>query len=202
MEAHSSTLAWKIPWMEEPVRLQSMGSQRVRHNLATKPPPPLWSSCLGKYVWLLLLYQLQPLSHSVFFFSPSIKDLLKWSVIEIALLPDIIQFRVKPHFLKVKSLSRVRLFATPRPGAYQVAPSMGFSRQECRSELPFPSPGDLPDLGIEPRSPALQADALPSEPPSESLCNTVLLRHWMVLQGMYFPLMQWLVNTTCSTWNH
>jgi len=41
---------------------------------------------------------------------------------------------------------------------------MGFSRQECWSGLPFPSPGDLPDPGIEPRSPALQTDALPSEP--------------------------------------
>ena len=44
---------------------------------------------------------------------------------------------------------------------------MGFSRQECWSGLPFPSPGDLPDPGIEPRSPALQADALPSEPPEK-----------------------------------
>ena len=43
--------------------------------------------------------------------------------------------------------------------------SMGFSRQEDWSGLPFPSPGDLPDAGIEPRSPALQADSLPSEPP-------------------------------------
>ena len=41
---------------------------------------------------------------------------------------------------------------------------MGFSRQEYWSGLPFPSPGDLPDPGIEPRSPSLQADALPSEP--------------------------------------
>ena len=44
---------------------------------------------------------------------------------------------------------------------------MRFSRQECWSGLPFPSPGDLPDSGIEPRSPALQADALPSEPPGK-----------------------------------
>ena len=43
--------------------------------------------------------------------------------------------------------------------------SMGFSRQEDWSGLPFPSPGDLPDSGIEPRSPALQADTLPCEPP-------------------------------------
>ena len=62
--------------------------------------------------------------------------------------------------LKVKSLSRDRLFVTPWTVAYQAPPSMGFSRQECWSGLPFPSPGDLPDPGIEPRSPALQADAL------------------------------------------
>ena len=54
-----------------------------------------------------------------------------------------------------KSLSRVQLFATPWTVAYQVPPSMGFSRQEFWSGLPFPSPGDLPDSGIEPRSPAL-----------------------------------------------
>ena len=69
--------------------------------------------------------------------------------------------------VKVKSLSRVGLFATPWTIAYQAPPSMGFSRQECWSGLPFPSPGDLPDLGIEPRSPAQQADALPSEPPGK-----------------------------------
>ena len=44
---------------------------------------------------------------------------------------------------------------------------MGFSRQECWSGLPFPSPGDLPEPGIEPGSPALQADALPFEPPGK-----------------------------------
>ena len=43
--------------------------------------------------------------------------------------------------------------------------SMGFSRQEYWSGLPFPSPGDLPDPGLEPGSPALQADSLPSQPP-------------------------------------
>ena len=63
-----------------------------------------------------------------------------------------------------RSLSHVRLFATLWTVAHQSPPSMGFSRQEYRSWLPFPSPGDLPDSGIEPRSPALQADSLPSEP--------------------------------------
>ena len=71
--------------------------------------------------------------------------------------------------VKVKSLSPVRLFVTPWTVAYQAPPSMGFSRQEYWSGLPFPSPGDLPDPVIELRSPALQADALLSEPPGKSI---------------------------------
>ena len=51
--------------------------------------------------------------------------------------------------------------------AYQAPQSMEFSRQEYWSGLPFPSPGDLPNPGIEPGSPALQAKALPSEPPGK-----------------------------------
>ena len=69
--------------------------------------------------------------------------------------------------VKVKSLSCVRLFATPWIVAYQASLSMGFSRQEHWSGLPFPSPGDLPDPGIEPRSPVLRADTLLSEPPGK-----------------------------------
>ena len=62
--------------------------------------------------------------------------------------------------------------------AYQASQSMGFSRQEYLSGLPFPSPGDLPDPGIEPRSPALQADTLPTEPPGKSiigLCPQIVI---------------------------
>ena len=66
---------------------------------------------------------------------------------------------------EVKSLSRVRLFSTPWTVAYQAPPSMGFSRQESWNGLPFPSLGDLPHPGIKPRSPVLQADSSPSEPP-------------------------------------
>ena len=65
------------------------------------------------------------------------------------------------------TLSRVRLFETLWTVAHLAPLSMGFSRQEYWSGLPFPSPGDLPDPGIEPRSPALQADALTSEPPGK-----------------------------------
>ena len=70
---------------------------------------------------------------------------------------------------KVKSLSRVLLFATLWTVAYQASPSMGFSRQEYWSGLPFPSPGDLPDPGMEPGSPELEADTLTSEPPGKRL---------------------------------
>ena len=68
---------------------------------------------------------------------------------------------------EVKSLIRVRLLVTPWATAYQAPLSMGFSRQEYWSGLPFPSPGHLPNPGIEPGSPALQTDALPSEPPGK-----------------------------------
>ena len=57
---------------------------------------------------------------------------------------------------------------------------MGFSRQEYWSGLPFPSPGDLPDPGIEPRSPTLQADALTSEPPGKPLCSHEIKRHLLL----------------------
>ena len=79
----------------------------------------------------------------------------------------------------VKSLSCVRLFATLWTVACQAPLSMGFPRKEYWSGLPFPSPGDLPDPGIKPRSPALEADALTSEPPgkpqttiSTNICKT------------------------------
>ena len=75
--------------------------------------------------------------------------------------------------VKVKSLSCVRLFATPWTVAHQAPLSIGFSRQEYWSGLPFPSPEDLPVPGIEPRSPSLQADALTSEPLGKPLSKTV-----------------------------
>ena len=73
----------------------------------------------------------------------------------------------------VKSLSRVRFFATPRTVALQAPLSMEISRQEW-SGLPVLSPGDFPDPGIEPGSPALQADSLPSEPPGKPTVPVML----------------------------
>ena len=79
---------------------------------------------------------------------------------------------LRPYVPKVFSeesesggLQSLRLFATPQTVGHQAPLSMDFSRQEYWSGLPFPSPGDIPHPGIEPVSPALQADTLPSEPP-------------------------------------
>ena len=76
---------------------------------------------------------------------------------------------------EVKSLSHVRLFAIRWTVAYQAPPSMGFPRQEYWSGLPFPFPGDLSNPGMEPESPALQADALSSEPPGKPIMPATIL---------------------------
>ena len=64
-------------------------------------------------------------------------------------------------------VSHVRLFTTPWTVAHQTPLSMGSSSQEYWPRLPFPSPSDLPHPEIEPGSPTLQADALPSKPPGK-----------------------------------
>ena len=69
--------------------------------------------------------------------------------------------------LAAQLLSYVQLFVTPQTVAHQAPPSIGFSRQEYWSELPFSSPGDHPNPGIEPGSPTLQADSLPPESPGK-----------------------------------
>ena len=130
MATHSSILAWKIPWMEEPGRLQSMGLPRVGHDRATSLSLTIWTF-VGK----------------------------------------------------VMSLSHVRLFATPWTVAHQAPPSMGFSRQEYWSGLPFPSPGYLPNPGIEPRSPALQADACSRKHYPNSLTLARMMRQWVLLSS-------------------
>ena len=85
--------------------------------------------------------------------------------------------------VKVKLLSHDRLFATPWTVAHWAPPSMGFSRQEYWSGVPFPSPGDLPDSGIEPRSLALEADALTSEPPGKPFSEVLPNSHLITISG-------------------
>ena len=107
--------------------------------------------------------------------------------------------------MKVKSLSHVPLFVTPWTVARQAPLSMGFSRQEYWSGLPFLSPGDLPKPGIEPGSPALQADTLPSEPPGKLWTNLdsilksrdiTLLTEVCLVKAIVFPVVMY----GCESW--
>ena len=107
----------------------------------------------------------------------------------------------------------VQLFETPWTVAHQAPQSMGFSRQEYWSELSFSSPGDLPDPGLEPRSPALQADSLPSEPPGKPpiayhLPQIYILISWLNLHKLthytaqnyfaMFKLDEYFPNGSCQ----
>ena len=147
MAPHSSTLAWKIPWMEEPGRLQSMGSlesdttERLHFHFSLScigegNGNPLQCSCLenprdGGACWA-----------AVYGVAESRTRLKRLSSLAWVL----------SHF------SFVQLFATLWTVAHQAPLSMGFSRQEYWNRLSFPSPGDLTNPGIKPeslRSPAL-----------------------------------------------
>ena len=96
-----------------------------------------------------------------------------------------VAFKLK---VKVKLFSCVWLFETPWTVAHQALPSMGFSRQEYWGGLPFPSPGHLPNPGIEPRSPALRADALTSEPLGKPTVGFRLLQIYFVWVRLMFQV--------------
>ena len=137
MATHYSTLAWKTPWTEEPGRLQSTGSQRVRHNWATSLHFILILTKINvQRTWINLFEVTRPL----------------WLGLDI---DSVMNCLSSLDLFEVKSLSHVQLFATPWTLAYQASTSMGFSRQEYWGGLPFPSPRDIPNPGIEPRSPTL-----------------------------------------------
>ena len=88
--------------------------------------------------------------------------------------------------MKVKLLSHVGLFGTPGTVACQAPLSVGFPRQEYWSGLPFPSPGDLPDPGIEPASPALQGDSF-----------TV----WAIRESLYVLMCYWFSPLASKYWS-
>ena len=104
-----------------------------------------------------------------------------------------------PRMCVLSHFSRVQLFATLWTVVFQAPLSMGFSMQEYWSGLPLPTPGDLPNLGIEPASPALQADSLPTEPPGKPPTPGPLYcfqvpRDPLCLQGLGFLQLTPLMN--------
>ena len=131
MATHSSILAWTIPLTEEPGSLQSMGSQRVRHDWATELN---WTE-------LVELEEAFLLSKNLSFSTCKMKC------------------KDAKSFLSCPTLFDPTDWSPPAPL------SMEFSRQEYCSRLPCSAPGDLPNPGIKPRYPTLQADSLPSGPP-------------------------------------
>ena len=89
-------------------------------------------------------------------------------------------------------------FATPWTLAYQASLSMGFSRQDYWSGLPFPSPGDLPDPWIEPGSPALQMDALLSEPPGKPSVDSIQFSSVQSLSPVWLFATPWIASRQAS----
>ena len=154
MATHSSILAWKIPWQEGLTGYSPWGP-RVGHDGARMHQGLRWSS-------LLILMNLS----GALILSQVVSLLfLLWLVTVLLLGTEKRSWRLKESEV---AQSCPRLFATPWSVDHQVPLSMGFSRQEYWRGLPFPSAGDLPNPGIESRSPALQADALTTEPPGKS----------------------------------
>ena len=191
MAAHSSILASRIPWTEEPGRLQSIGSQG-------------WTQLKQLSTHTKVLSALEQLTLLPFFFfllSSELENKIALEPVALSLSSWISRYCVTetscPHWALFESLTH-RMYeqnkmvvdgcytsfkyfererewthsvlsdsVTPWTVAYQALPSMEFSKEEYWSGLPFPSPGDLPHPVIEPGSPALQADALPSEPPGK-----------------------------------
>ena len=177
MATHPSILAWRIPWTEEPGRLQSMGSKRVGHDYVTKHSKAQHSTAMSN------------LKMNNRFFISNKRNKIKFNkrcvrfaqwklqnveIKKIQMKSALCSWIGRLHILKMvcvcvvlSRFSCVQIFSTLRNVACQAPQSMGFSRQEYWSGLPRPPPGDLPEAGIEPASPALQADSLLTEPPGK-----------------------------------
>ena len=145
---HSSSLAWRIPWREEPGRLQSMGSQRVGHDWATS----LSLSHTGELINRLGTITLHLNYMQLLAFITNVSSTGSEPRVRIYTRGGTRWHRERDYSspnhwwlsdVKVKSLSHIRLLATPWTAAYQVSPSIGFSRHEYWSGVPLPSPTSI-----------------------------------------------------------
>ena len=107
---------------------------------------------------------------------------------------------LKQYEVKCQLLIRIQLFVTPWTVACQTPLSMGSPGKNTGVGLPFPSPGDLVDSGIEPRSPAMQVDSLPFEPPRNPYLNFIGLST-PCLQTVFLVCVQYIVLISTSV-NH
>ena len=170
MATHSSTLAWKIPWTEEPDRLQSLGLQRVGHD---------WETSLSRETSQPRDRTLVSFIAGGFFTIWATEKSLNWArPMKVALscltlcdpmdytVHGILQARilewVAVPFSRVSSQSRDRTQVSWVGGGSFTSWTTR-EAQEYWSGCPLPFPGDLPDPGIELGSPALQVDPLPAE---------------------------------------
>ena len=157
MTTHSSILGWRIPWTGEPGGLQSIQSQRVRHDwsdwahsqsFSWKKPLCLPQCFLKVFFFFLIRGKLNGPFH-------------KSGEIECCILHCCLVAQSFPTLCNPMDCTQ--------PHATCQAPlSTGFSRQEYRSGLPFPSPGDLPDPVIKPGSLALAGRFFTTEPPGKT----------------------------------
>jgi len=232
MATYSSILAWRIPWTEDPGRLQSMGSQRVRHalemtKLFSTADHVLFPYSVGFTTWpyrsvchltwwatspcgmhiFRLPWHLTFLVHScigvffywhiVFWFPPHATVSHSYSVLN-PLLFSLQTLSSAVMLCRAYVLSCVWLFVTLWAIARQAPLSVGFSRQEYWSRLPFPSPGDLPDPGIEPPSsvsPALQANSIPAEPSGKPVAVGLTWHYYLhyvcISESQIFGTSEW-----------
>ena len=135
MTTHSSVLAWRIPGMGEPVGLPSMGSHRVGHD---------WSDLGAAAEAICLSIRKQHRLIAKWVVSANLQKKEKLAMTTVSCMCT----RVC-----APSVSHVRLFAAPQTVVHQAPLPMEFSRQVYWSGFPFPTPGDLPNPGIEPTSP-------------------------------------------------
>ena len=133
MAAHSSTLAWRIPWTEEPGRLQSLGSQRVGHHWACTH-----THLVGRHLGFLVFTITHKLEMNIFIYTSCILELiLFWSKLLNLFMTNIykitervVKFVNISYIKSVCMLSCVQLFAMPRTISWQAPLSMEFSREE------------------------------------------------------------------------
>ena len=144
IKSHQSEIIPSLSWHLEKEKLPWCAPK-----LPAEHSPFSWTSIYSSSKWGLFSLTSQIVTAWILY--SSYQGYRDQGINRVAWVPTL-KYRQK---VKVKSLSRVQLSATPWTVAYQAPQSMGFSKQEYWSGLPFLSPGDLPDPGIEPRSPAL-----------------------------------------------